>query len=125
MGTLEPSCKMSGNRMEKYTLRKAFDDPDDPYLPASVLWRQKEQFSDGVGYSWIDSIKAHAEAKITDQQLKTAAHRFPVKTPRTKEAYLYRDLFASHFGENTCAADTVAWQDPIACSSEVALKWDK
>merc|ERR1719486_763643 len=85
-------------RAEKWILRKAFDLPDArAYLPASVLWRQKEQFSDGVGYSWIDSIKAHAEAKITDQQLKTAAHRFPVKTPRTKEAYLYRDLFASHF----------------------------
>lgn len=113
-------------RMEKWVLRKAFDVPEPrAYLPASVLWRQKEQFSDGVGYTWIDSIKEHAEKAISDQQMKTAESRFPVKTPRTKEAYLYRDLFARHFGENTSAADTVAWQDSIACSSEVALRWDK
>lgn len=62
-------------RMEKYILRKAFDTPEDPYLPAHVLWRQKEQFSDGVGYSWIDGLKAHAEACVTDQQLAAAQHR--------------------------------------------------
>jgi len=113
-------------RMEKWVLRKAFDLPEPrAYLPASVLWRQKEQFSDGVGYTWIDSIQDHANKVITDQQMKTAASRFPVKTPRTKEAYLYRDLFAKHFGDNTAAAETVAWQDSIACSSEVALRWDK
>jgi len=113
-------------RMEKWILRKAFDLPEPrAYLPASVLWRQKEQFSDGVGYTWIDSIQDHANKVITDQQMKTAASRFPVKTPRTKEAYLYRDLFAKHFGDNTAAAETVAWQDSIACSSEVALRWDK
>mmetsp|Transcript_84457 Transcript_84457/g.273044 ORF Transcript_84457/g.273044 Transcript_84457/m.273044 type:complete len:598 (+) Transcript_84457:75-1868(+) len=113
-------------RIEKWVLRKAFDLPGSrAYLPAEVLWRQKEQFSDGVGYSWIDSLKAHAETTITDQQVKTAESRFPVKTPRTKEAYLYRDMFASHFGENTSAADCVGWQDSIACSSAVALKWDK
>merc|ERR1712137_1470154 len=72
----------------------------------------------------IDSIKAHAESVVTDQQLATAEHRFPVKTPRTKEAYFYRDQFAKHFGENGAAAGTVGWQDSIACSSEVALKWD-
>merc|ERR1711974_91949 len=87
-------------RMEKYLLRKAFDDAENPYLPSNVLWRQKEQFSDGVGYTWIDSIKAHAEKEVTDQQMSTASNRFPVKTPRTKEAYLYRSLFAKHFGEN-------------------------
>merc|ERR1712032_1259703 len=64
--TLDPSCKMSGNRMEKYTLRKAFDDPEQPYLPKDVLWRQKEQFSDGVGYGWIDSLKREAETLVTD-----------------------------------------------------------
>jgi len=62
---------------------------------------------------------------VSDQQMKTAENRFPVKTPRTKEAYMFRDFFAKHFGENTSAADTVGWQDSIACSSEVALKWDK
>mmetsp|Transcript_110746 Transcript_110746/g.319976 ORF Transcript_110746/g.319976 Transcript_110746/m.319976 type:complete len:599 (-) Transcript_110746:126-1922(-) len=113
-------------RVEKWILRKAFDLPGErAYLPHDVLFRQKEQFSDGVGYSWIDSIKDFAEKKITDQQMKTAESRFPLKTPRTKEAYMYRDLFAQHFGENTCAAETVGWQDSIACSSEVALKWDK
>jgi len=113
-------------RVEKWVLRKAFDLPGErAYLPRNVLFRQKEQFSDGVGYSWIDSIKDYAQKKVTDQQMKTADSRFPVKTPRTKEAYLYRDLFAHHFGENTSAAHTVGWQDSIACSSEVALKWDK
>jgi len=112
-------------RMEKWVLRKAFDLPAPrAYLPKEVLWRQKEQFSDGVGYSWIDSIKANAEAKVTDQQLKTAPSRFPLKTPRTKEAYWIRDVFASHFGENSAACETVGWQDSIACSSEVALRWD-
>merc|ERR1719443_1231708 len=112
------------NRMEKWILRKAFDTPEKPYLPADVLWRQKEQFSDGVGYSWIDSIQAHAARVITDRQLQSAPRRFPVKTPRTKEAYLFRDLFAKHYGDSTAAAQTVGWQDSIACSSEVALKWD-
>lgn len=113
-------------RVEKWVLRKAFDLPGPKaYLPPSVLWRQKEQFSDGVGYSWIDTIKAHAEKSVTDQQMKTAENRFPLKTPRTKEAYMFRELFAAHFGENTAAAETVGWQDSIACSSEVALKWDK
>ena len=102
-------------RVEKWILRKAFDLPGSrAYLPHHVLYRQKEQFSDGVGYTWIDSIKANAEAKVTDQQLAQAPNRFPVKTPRTKEAYFYRDLFARHYGENTSAADTVGWQDSIA-----------
>jgi len=112
-------------RVEKWVLRKAFDLPAPrSYLPPHVLWRQKEQFSDGVGYSWIDSIKEHADASVSDQQMNTAVNRFPVKTPRTKEAYLYRELFAKHFGDNDAPAETVGWQDSIACSSEVALKWD-
>lgn len=112
-------------RIEKWILRKAFDLPGKrAYLPHNVLWRQKEQFSDGVGYTWIDSIKAHAEKMVTEQQMQTAAHRFPVKTPRTKEAYMFRDFFSQHFGENTAAAECVGWQDSIACSSAVALKWD-
>jgi len=113
-------------RTEKWVLRKAFDFPGSrAYLPSEVLWRQKEQFSDGVGYLWIDSLKEHAEATITDQQMKTASNRFPLKTPRTKEAYMYREIFARHFGENGPAAQCVGWQDSIACSSEVALRWDK
>merc|ERR1719443_281296 len=111
-------------RVEKWVLRAAFDDPENPYLPKDVLWRQKEQFSDGVGYSWIDSVQAHAARVVSDRQLAAAPQRFPVKTPRTKEAYLFRDLFAKHFGDNTAAVGTVGWQDSIACSSEVALKWD-
>jgi asparagine synthase (glutamine-hydrolysing) len=112
-------------RVEKWILRKAFDDSQNPYLPANVLWRQKEQFSDGVGYSWIDSVQAHADKVVSDQQLANAHHRWPVKTPKTKEAYLYRSLFSRHFGDNSPVVETVAWQDSIACSSEVALKWDK
>ena len=88
--TLDPSCKMSGNRMEKYTLRKAFDDPEQPYLPKDVLWRQKEQFSDGVGYGWIDSLKREAETLVTDLMMKFASSRFPVSTPKSKEEYMYR-----------------------------------
>ena len=88
--TLDPSCKMSGNRMEKYTLRKAFDDPEQPYLPKDVLWRQKEQFSDGVGYGWIDSLKREADTLVTDLMMKFASSRFPVSTPKSKEEYMYR-----------------------------------
>eukprot|EP00928_Gymnodinium_smaydae_P022483 TRINITY_DN1886_c0_g1_i2.p1 TRINITY_DN1886_c0_g1~~TRINITY_DN1886_c0_g1_i2.p1 ORF type:complete len:597 (-),score=184.48 TRINITY_DN1886_c0_g1_i2:304-2094(-) len=113
-------------RTEKWVLRKAFDLPAPrAYLPHNVLWRQKEQFSDGVGYSWIDSIKDHAEKTVTDQQMKTAPSRFPLKTPRTKEAYMFRSMFSQRFGENSASCETVGWQDSIACSSEVALKWDK
>jgi len=112
-------------RMEKYLLRKAFDDQENPYLPKDVLWRQKEQFSDGVGYSWIDGIQDHADKAVTDQELADAKFRFPEKTPKTKEAYLYRVMFSKHFGErNANSIRTVEWQDSIACSSATALKWD-
>jgi len=122
--TLEPSCKMSGNRMEKYTLRKAFDDPDAPYLPKDVLWRQKEQFSDGVGYGWIDHLKAEAEVMVTDLQMKFASSRFPVSTPKTKEEYMYRDMFSKHF-PSPAAAGTVPQNKSIACSTPAALAWDE
>lgn len=114
-------------RCEKYLLRKAFDlEGEDAYLPKEVLWRQKEQFSDGVGYSWIDAIQDYADKYISDQQLETAMFRFPEKTPKTKEAYLYREIFSKHFGENNMSAMAcVQWQDSIACSSETALRWDK
>jgi len=122
--TLEPSCKMSGNRMEKHTLRKAFDDPEDPYLPKEVLWRQKEQFSDGVGYGWIDHLKAEAESQVTDLQMKFASSRFPVSTPKTKEEYMYRELFSKHF-PSPAAAGTVPQNKSIACSTPAALAWDE
>lgn len=121
---LDPSCKMSGSRMEKYTLRKAFDDPDDPYLPKDVLWRQKEQFSDGVGYGWIDSLKREAESTVTDLMMKFASSRFPTSTPKSKEEYMYRDIFSKHF-PSPGAAGTVPQAKSIACSTPAALAWDE
>lgn len=121
---LDPACKMSGNRMEKYVLRKAFDTPEDPYLPEEVLWRQKEQFSDGVGYSWIDQLKLEAEKNVTDLQMKFAASRFPVSTPKSKEEYMYRDIFSKHFPAPAAAA-TVPQGKSVACSTPAALAWDE
>ena len=90
---IDPELKMCpGSKIEKHVLREAFDDKDDPYLPESVLWRQKEQFSDGVGYGWIDALRDYAEEKVTDIQLKFAANRFRESPPETKEAYLYRKV---------------------------------
>ncbi|KJE91559.1 asparagine synthetase, variant [Capsaspora owczarzaki ATCC 30864] len=94
--------------IEKHVLRKAFDTADKPYLPASVLWRQKEQFSDGVGYSWIDSLKDAAEQAVTDAQLASAAVRFPHDTPQTKEAYWYREMFDEQFPA-TVASTVMRW----------------
>jgi len=122
-------------RMEKYILRKAFDpssfersegdqEETDAYLPESVLWRQKEQFSDGVGYSWIDSLKAHAERVVTDAMFASAKFRFPINTPLTKEAYLYRSIFESHFPTES-AVKTVPWGPSVACSTPTAIKWDQ
>ncbi|BEI86058.1 hypothetical protein CcaverHIS002_0603450 [Cutaneotrichosporon cavernicola] len=98
-------------RMEKYILRKAFDCAPDgkPYLPDSILWRQKEQFSDGVGYSWIDGMKAHSEQVVTDQQLADAKNRWPVGTPETKEAYWIREIFEHHFPSDAAAGTAVRW----------------
>jgi asparagine synthase (glutamine-hydrolysing) len=110
-------------RMEKYILRKAFDDPDKPYLPPDVLWRQKEQFSDGVGYGWIDGLREHANKTISDQQFAMAPVIYAYNTPATKEAYLYRTIFDSIFKKESCAR-TVPSGASIACSTEAALKWD-
>lgn len=119
--SLNPQDKMCGDGiMEKNILREAFDG----YLPDNILWRQKEQFSDGVGYSWIDSLKDYAEKEISDKQLSQASQRFPLKTPLTKEAYLYRQIFESHFPSQT-AIDTVPFESSIACSTKAALEWDK
>ncbi len=113
--------KTSGGatRMEKDVLREAFEG----YLPDSILWRQKEQFSDGVGYGWIDGLKAHAEAQVSDRELAAADKRFPVNPPQTKEAYYYRTLFERAF-PTPAAAETVPGGKSIACSSPAAIAWD-
>jgi len=110
----------SGGRMEKHVLRQAFEG----VLPDEILWRQKEQFSDGVGYSWIDSLRDLAGREVTDAQLARAEYRFPVNTPASKEAYFYRSMFEGHFpGE--AAASCVPSGMSIACSTEAAIRWDK
>ncbi|SPQ99940.1 unnamed protein product (mitochondrion) [Plasmodiophora brassicae] len=109
-------------RMEKYVLRRAFS--KGRYLPDDILWRQKEQFSDGVGYGWIDSLKEFAENHVSDAMMETAEYRFLDKTPTTKEAYLYRQIFESHFPQQA-ARDTVPWAATIACSTPRAFLWDK
>ncbi len=105
--------------IEKKILREAFRGA----LPDEILWRQKEQFSDGVGYSWIDSLKAHAEARVTDRELAEAGERFPVGTPLTKESYVYRAIFDELFPLPSAAA-CVPSGPSVACSSPAALEWD-
>ncbi len=117
---LNPADKMPGNgRIEKWILRKAFED----LLPESVVWRQKEQFSDGVGYNWIDTLKEIANSKVTDAQMKEAPMRFPVNPPLTKEEYLYRSIFSEYFPSDSAAA-TVPSVPSVACSTPEALAWD-
>ena len=106
--------------MEKFALRSAFKDT----LPPAVLWRQKEQFSDGVGYGWIDGLKAHAEQEVSDTQLMAAVTRFPLNTPLTKEAYHYRDLFEAVFPVGHGCETTVPFGFSIACSTARAADWD-
>ncbi|MFW7523854.1 asparagine synthase B [Vibrio ostreicida] len=118
---LNPKDKMCGNgKMEKHILRECFED----YLPDSIAWRQKEQFSDGVGYSWIDTLKEVAEAKITDQQMEAANFRFPYNTPTTKEGYVYREIFEELFPLPS-AAECVPSGPSVACSSAKAIEWDE
>lgn len=105
--------------IEKAVLREAFAG----YLPDSILWRQKEQFSDGVGYGWIDGLKAHAEQHVSDREFAAAAGRFPINTPQTKEAYYYRAIFDRLFPGDACAR-TVPGGKSIACSSPAAIAWD-
>ncbi len=117
---MNPKEKMAGNgRMEKWVVRKAFED----MLPASVAWRQKEQFSDGVGYGWIDTLKQIAKEKISDEMMANAGFRFPINTPRSKEEYLYRTVFEEHFPSDAAAA-CVPSVPSIACSTAEALAWD-
>ncbi len=118
---LNPADKMcKDGRMEKWILRKAFED----YLPKEVAWRQKEQFSDGVGYSWIDSLKAVAQEKVTDTQMEEAASYFPINPPLNKEEFLYRSIFAEHFPSSS-AAMCVPSVPSVACSTPIALEWDE
>lgn len=118
--SLNPKDKMCGNgKMEKHILREAFED----YLPKSVAWRQKEQFSDGVGYNWIDTLKEVVEKEITDEMLAAASHKFKINPPQNKEEYYYRSIFSSHFPSDA-AASCVPSIKSVACSTPVALEWD-
>ncbi len=117
----DPAEKMSGSgRLEKHVLRQAFRG----LLPDEILWRQKEQFSDGVGYSWIDSLKAFADLEVSDAQMSRAGFRFAINPPANKEAYLYRSIFGLHFPTDA-AARCVPGGPSIACSTPAALAWDE
>jgi asparagine synthase (glutamine-hydrolysing) len=119
---LNPKDKLSGlrRRMEKWILRKAFED----MLPESVAWRQKEQFSDGVGYSWIDTLKDTASAQISDEHFAKATERFRINPPMSKEEYYYREIYEELFSSDS-AAKTVPSVPSIACSTPIALEWDE
>ena len=118
---INPKDKMiNGERMEKWVIRKAFED----MLPESVAWRQKEQFSDGVGYSWIDTLKDVVDKEVSDEQLANAKFRFPIQTPQNKEEYYYRAIFEDHFPSDT-AALSVPQEASVACSTAIALEWDE
>ena len=118
---INPKDKMiNGERMEKWVVRKAFED----MLPASVAWRQKEQFSDGVGYSWIDTLKLMVNEEVSDEQLANAKYRYPIQTPTSKEEYYYRSIFESHFPSDA-AALCVPQEASVACSTKIALEWDE
>ena len=117
---LNPQAKMCpGDVMEKKILRKAFAD----MLPEEIAWRQKEQFSDGVGYSWIDTLKKITSEQVSDEQMAHAAERFPIHTPLCKEEYFYRSIFEEHFPSKS-AALSVNQEASVACSTAIALEWD-
>lgn len=116
-----PAAKMCpGKTMEKRIVREAFSD----MLPEEIVWRQKEQFSDGVGYSWIDTLKKMTEELVTDEQMAHAAERFPTNTPMCKEEYYYRSIFEEHFPSES-AARSVPHEASVACSTAIALEWDE
>ena len=124
---LNPKAKMCGAKtpgstdfeIEKKIVREAFAD----MLPAQVAWRQKEQFSDGVGYSWIDTLKRITSEAVSDEQMAHAAERFPINPPLNKEEYYYRSIFAEHFPSDS-AARSVNQEASVACSTAIALEWD-
>ena len=118
---INPQDKMiNGERMEKWVIRKAFED----ILPESVAWRQKEQFSDGVGYSWIDTLKELVDSEISDEQMANAHFRFPIQAPQNKEEFYYRSIFEEHFPSDA-AALCVPQEPSVACSTKIALEWDE
>lgn len=118
---INPKDKMiNQERMEKWVVRKAFE----KYLPERVAWRQKEQFSDGVGYNWIDTLKEVVEAAVSDEQMANAQYRFPKQTPQNKEEFYYRSIFEEHFPSET-AALCVPSVPSVACSTPIALEWDE
>jgi len=118
---LNPQAKMCpGNTMEKRIVREAFAS----MLPEQVAWRQKEQFSDGVGYSWIDTLKKITAEQVSDEQMAHAAERFPINTPLNKEEYFYRSIFADHFPSDS-AARSVPQEASVACSTAIAREWDE
>ena len=118
---INPNLKMINNgKIEKNILRESFKG----YLPDEILWRQKEQFSDGVGYSWIDSLKKYANEIISDLDFDSRIKKFPINTPKSKEEFLYRNIFEKHFPGDDCAL-CVPSAKSVACSTEEALKWDK
>ncbi|KAM3256555.1 hypothetical protein ACQJBY_049165 [Aegilops geniculata] len=124
--SIDPEWKMIRpdlGRIEKWVLRKAFDDEEQPFLPKHILYRQKEQFSDGVGYSWIDGLKAHAESNVTDKMMSNAKFIYPHNNPTTKEAYCYRMIFERFFPQNS-AILTVPGGPSVACSTAKAVEWD-
>lgn len=115
--------------IEKYILRKAFDTPEDPYLPAEILWRQKEQFSDGVGYNWIDELIEYCATQVTDEQLAGASVEFPYNSPTTKEAYFYRSIFHKFYPQVSAAQTVRKWipkwqenQDPSGRANAAHVK---
>ena len=117
---INPALKMCpGSNIEKRVVREGFAD----MLPASVAWRQKEQFSDGVGYSWIDTLKSVTNEAVSDEQMTHAAERFPINPPLNKEEYYYRSIFAEHFPSDS-AARSVNQEASVACSTAIALEWD-
>ncbi|CAH2073284.1 unnamed protein product, partial [Thlaspi arvense] len=124
--SIDPEWKMikpDMGRIEKWVLRNAFDDEENPYLPKHILYRQKEQFSDGVGYSWIDGLKDHANKHVSDTMLTNASFVFPDNTPLTKEAYYYRTIFEKFFPKSAARA-TVPGGPSVACSTAKAVEWD-
>ncbi|WP_374548530.1 asparagine synthase B [Flavobacterium sp.] len=117
--------------VEKYILRKAFDTPEKPYLPKEVLWRQKEQFSDGVGYNWIDTLIEYCSSKVTDEEMEMAAEIFPYNTPATKEAFFYRRIFHKYYPQTSAAQTVRKWipkwqenQDPSGRANAAHIKAD-
>ena len=115
-----PEAKMCpGSTIEKKIVREAFAD----LLPDEIAWRQKEQFSDGVGYSWIDTLKQITAEAVSDEQMAHAAERFPINPPKNKEEYYYRSIFAEHFPSDS-AARSVPSEASVACSTAIALEWD-